>query len=705
MTNRKILWGIVIAFGLWSFLLVSTARAEEPASTKAAFDQKISSWEKALAEITAKEKALAGLYNSPAAAEAMKKEVERKINFYALQTIIKNAKSRGSLKAKEEVDGNLIAEQIKDGIVRIEEQIKERVTRREVLANGPDLVTLIVSPIDGTKVLPSDPFVPGEITNEIKIVATPGEYEPASFVLTPKNDLKSLTLKASDLKGAAGTIPSSNIDLKVVKCWYQTGTVWNNGRFEEGTKYLVPELLLNDDTLVKVDYEKKENYLKLAFPEGEKYVWISDPKEVFTIWRTIDEFPVKDSPALLPVTIPARENKQFWVTVQVPEDAKDGVYTGSISLSSEGKPLGAITLKLRVLPFKLASPKTYGDSLAPSRDFTSSIYYLGRLAADDQKGTIYTILKNKEQLRAELKNMFDHGVTNPIVTQDWGNLKSLKEFLDLRNEAGMGKQPIYTRILDIAGFLGCDFYGLKTGFPIPPEKLAALKVRVKEMINFFKPYGISEVYFYGVDEAKNEQLTAQIPTWEAIQEAGGKIFVAGYRDGIMTQYGNFHWVGDTQDLLVSALGPVKAEADRWHSKGNKIWAYANPQAGPENPALFRKGFGFGLWKANYDGAATWAYIHYYPPWNDFRTNGKLYSLVYPTVNGVVDTIAWEGYREAIDDIRYGTTLKLLIEKTKKSGAKTEIAREAEEYLNNLDVKDKSPDLIRLEIIDYILNLL
>ncbi|MFH0796362.1 MAG: hypothetical protein V2A65_04810 [Candidatus Omnitrophota bacterium] len=696
--NRKILWGTLVAFSLWSFLIVSEARAEGSDPTKAEFNEKISGWEKALAEITEKEKTLADLYHSPGAAERMKKEIETKINFYALQTIIKKAKSRGSLRTQEEEEGNLIVGQIKDSI-----------TRMGVLISGPGLITFIVSPIDGTKVLPFDPFMPGEISNEIKIVATPGEYEPASFVLYYKDDLNVLTLKASDLKGTQGTIPSSSIDLKVVKCWYQTGIGWNSGEFVGGTKALVPELLLNDDTLVKVDIEKEENYLKLIFPEGEKYIWISNPNEVREPWLTVEKFPVKDSPVLLPANIPARTNKQFWVTVNVPEDAKGGVYTGSINLSSEGKTLGTITLKLRVLPFKLASPKTCYD---PHRDFISSIYYASRLSFSSDypynypKGTISGIWKSKEQLKSELKNMLAHGVTSPTVHQSYKNpdySEFLGEYLDIWNEVGMGKQALYFIGADIGSFLGCDFTGLKKGFPIPPEKLAALKIRVKEVLGFCKSYGIPEVYFYGQDEAKDEQVTAERPAWEAIREAGGKIFVAGYRPGIMgTKQGNFELVGDILDVFVSACEPVKEEADKWHSVNHRIWCYANPQAGPENPALFRKNFGFLLWKANYDGAATWAYIN--GPWNDFTTNGKEYSFAYSTVNGVIDTIAWEGYREAIDDIRYGTTLKLLIEKAKKSGPKTGIARKAEEYLENLDVEHKNPDLIRLEIIDYILKL-
>jgi len=43
-------------------------------------------------------------------------------------------------------------------------------------------------------------------------------------------------------------------------------------------------------------------------------------------------------------------------------------------------------------------------------------------------------------------------------------------------------------------------------------------------------------------------------------------------------------------------------------------------------------------------------------------------FVYPTVDGVIDTIAWEGYREGIDDLRYLATLRKAIGKAEKSAA-------------------------------------
>jgi hypothetical protein len=560
-------------------------------------------------------------------------------------------------------------------------------------------ITYVVSPLDGTKVLPFDFLSEDLISDTITIMATPGEYEPASFVLYSRDDLNDLTLTVSDLTCTTGTISSSSIDLKVVKCWYQTGIDWDTGIFLEGTKDLVPELLLNNDALVKT--EENENYLKI----GEGYVWISDPNDEST--SMAGEF--ADSQVLLPVNIPAQTNKQFWVTAKVPAGAADGVYTGSITISSGEETIDTVVLQLRVLPFTLASPKTYYD---PTRKFTSSMYYNSKLHATYPNGTISGLWRDTEQITSELNNMLTHGITNPIVTQSWEDMELLEDFMDLRAAVGMDTQTIYSRILNISSFLDCNFY-TGAGLPVPSEKLALLKIRVGEMIDFFESYGASALYFYGADEAKDEQVTAQLPAWTAIKEAGGKVFVSGYsrpmREILGNQEGSFELAGDIQDLFVSCnyplahTQPTKAEADKWHSENHRIWAYANPQAGSENPALYRKGFGFVPWKAEYDGVATWAYMHYFNPWQDFTAFGKGYNFVYPTLDGVINTIAWEGYREAIDDIRYGTTLQLLIEQ-EKGGSKNWLALKAEAYLENLDAIEKKPSVIRSEIIRYILLL-
>ncbi|MFA7183797.1 MAG: hypothetical protein WC082_02825, partial [Victivallales bacterium] len=148
--------------------------------------------------------------------------------------------------------------------------------------------------------------------------------------------------------------------------------------------------------------------------------------------------------------------------------------------------------------------------------------------------------------------------------------------------------------------------------------------------------------------------------------------------------------------------PTLKYVEEWHKTGNRIFCYGNPQGGVENPYAYRKNFGLKLWKLNVDGAMTYAYNHSRAPYTD---NGRYreMAMAYPTVNGVIETIALAGYREAIDDIRYATLLKRLILSNCNSN-KSAIATAAENYLNGINNYDNLHD-VRNKIIDYILQLL
>ena len=96
---------------------------------------------------------------------------------------------------------------------------------------------------------------------------------------------------------------------------------------------------------------------------------------------------------------------------------------------------------------------------------------------------------------------------------------------------------------------------------------------------------------------------------------------------------------------------------------------------------------------------------FYHGWNDFT--GKRYrqhNFVYPTADGLVDTIQWEGYREGIDDLRYLGTLRNAIAAAQKAGgAQAKLAAQAQAFLDGMDV---TGDLyaIREQMIDWTLKL-
>src|SRR5215510_4604509 len=57
----------------------------------------------------------------------------------------------------------------------------------------------------------------------ISISAATGKFEPATFVLRAGEALSGINIQASALVGP-GTIPASNVDVRLVKTWYQAST-------------------------------------------------------------------------------------------------------------------------------------------------------------------------------------------------------------------------------------------------------------------------------------------------------------------------------------------------------------------------------------------------------------------------------------------------------------------------------------------------
>lgn len=547
-------------------------------------------------------------------------------------------------------------------------------------------------PISSTMVLPRTSDLPGQVAKDVTLVACPGENEPVSLVLWAPEAMSSVSLSVTDLRGARGVIPSTNVDVKSVKCWFQAGSAPHGIGQDRSHKSLVSELLLNDDSLVKVDLENQRNYLKLSFPEGPKYVPVDDPTPPATAWGhryKLEEFPVHDSSKLLPLDLPAGENKQVWITVKVPPSAKPGRYAGSITVSAAGKRRGQVTLTMEVLPFVLDPPKTHYDL---EEDFTYSLYYWGELDPEGVGGIGYKY-KSEEQFRAELRMMYDHGIVAPAMIWSpsviYQNQPLFRRHLTLAREVGMSGRPLY---FADSGLIGN---------PTEAAALEALKRNVSQTIRIAREYGFPEVYFYGIDEATEDRLRSQRPAWNAVHEAGGKVIVSGYE-------GQLEAVGDLLDLFNRAGNPAAERPAEWHNRGHKVWNYGNPQTPVEDPEVYRRNYGLHLWKLDFDGACTYCFMDSSgTQWNDFDDNTyRDHNVAYPTVDGVVGTLALEGFREGVDDVRYATTLRQQIEKVVKTGTPEvrDKASKALAWLEDLKLQQADLDEVRRSLIRYILEL-
>ena len=82
-------------------------------------------------------------------------------------------------------------------------------------------------------------------------------------------------------------------------------------------------------------------------------------------------------------------------------------------------------------------------------------------------------------------------------------------------------------------------------------------------------------------------------------------------------------------------------------------------------------------------------------------------MTYPTVDGTIGTLAFEGLREAYDDIRYITLMKQLATEAMNSD-NLELKREGKRQLawfERIDGEKYDLDSLRTQVIDRILTLI
>lgn len=564
--------------------------------------------------------------------------------------------------------------------------------------------------------LPED----GTISDRLSIISAQGEYEAASFVLAPKSDVASVTFATYGLTGAGGsTIPASAIDLRVVKTWYQGGTAWQSYFADPSKAVKVPELLLHDENLVQVDDAQKKNSLRIDYTDGSRYVDISSTPAV-----KFDHFaePVEDSPTLLPVALKQGESKQMWVTLNVPSGTPAGTYTGTIDITADGVPSGSMTMNVRVLPFELPKPKTYYDV---NKDFYVMLYHQSRLkeslaAAKGNTALVETKLLN------EYRNLAEHNAVNiPGPLYSTADKAIFLRQLELMQQAGLDLDPLFGVKQTYPAYSiytqYTNYLNAKKVYEANPTD--ANKAKMDQHYNAWRTgvtnylptldeafnvasekVGHTNLYFDGWDEAGWNLLQFQQELWTYVQDnLGAKVFATGNKShlDLNVKENYLNWAGE----------PTREKADAWHATGTDrlITSYAYPHTGPENPDLIRQRHGMWLYKANYD--ATYNYIFYENPTNIWNDNAfqyyRAFNLVYPTKTDLIDTIAWEGFREGIDDIRYATKLKQLAAAATASGQQERVkaANTALTWLEEVDERSTDQDLIRLEIIRHILHLL
>ena len=564
------------------------------------------------------------------------------------------------------------------------------------LCCGADYAVHVVEPaVTNHMILPEGPLPPVcKESTTIGLSACRGEYEPASFVVTASKPLEGVRIEVGQLSGPGGQWPEDAVDVRVVKDYWR-GTMG-------GGAAAVPTLLVHDESFLAIE------------PAPD------DPNGMTNVARG----ELRDAPELLPVRIERR--KHFWVTVHVPENAEPGTYRTTVRIVPQNSGPSEMTLQVLVYPFTL---------LPPMLEY--SMYYPAYVSRDLPKDNRYSFGdRTEQQYLAEMKNMLAHGLTNPnicegpVVRPD-GTLdfSPLARVLDLRESVGMRPKALY--LSNMAD--GCGHpLPFTADRPLTPDERQQTHRYVPEINAWARARDYEEVFYMAIDERWGEELTRERDSMIAVGEAGGQVFVA------VMQTPFFERVGDVlhRPVLLATggahlyaagkkYGPEESlrhmdeiakagtfermrtdegfrkAIDGVHRLGNKILTYMNPTAGVPLPEYQRRNEGLGLWRVGFDGTKTWAYTNLQ---GDEVNQPLIYGKVFRTVDGVLDTLYWEGWREGVDDVRYLTTLVDTLTRGRGRFPGEPLVSETDDWIDGFDVADGDLDAIRREMARRIIAL-
>ncbi len=523
----------------------------------------------------------------------------------------------------------------------------------------------------------------GKTLNALAMRGALGEIEGASFMVYPYESGQFFA-EPTVLHGPGGaTIPASAIDIRTVKFWHSHASGWLS-YFGGGKEkpVLTGEILLHDDAMLKVDREKHRNYLRLSYPDGVRYADMSTygsavGMEVFMIGAE----PVHDAPSFVPMPFRQGDLSQMWITARIPADATPGDYEGSLSFTLDGKPAGSLPLKLHVHPFRLprAAPRYNIDQ----RLITTWFHHIGlgtKLSRGGHYGGGNSLSNACRRLFAECKNMAEHNMYNPFTScyasEETEDIQDLQ--FEIMSKAGLDLDPIMGG--DLPSYDGEWVVGMsrrrseydnKISVEDRPklfaERMAAYTNQVRNgMARMRARLGNVTLYSYGVDEGSPDTVRREMPFFATLQHFGGKAFIS---------FGADEWGSHMADLNDIAAHIARTEAHHWHEGGCKVGTYAAPFSGPESPETWRRSMGIRVYMANYDAVSNYAWYEAWNVWNNFVVESRYgnFCIVYPTADGVVDTVGWEGQREGLDDMRYLTLLRRLAREAIRS-RKREVRR-------------------------------
>lgn len=199
-----------------------------------------------------------------------------------------------------------------------------------------------------------DTPTPSRVLGGLSVLAAPGEYEAATFVLYGLRDLRGVKVLPSALTAASGDVlPAAAVEL------------WGVRRVSE----TMPHAIL--------------------------------VKDLGQVLEGTHSRPARHPEVLL--SLPRGESRQIWCRVQVPAGAKPGHYTGRVRITTEAGERAELPLEVEVVPVSLPNPPQ-----------VRGVYFRPHLGpAEGQEAWEMS----EGQLRRVLADMVDHGLNAAAMAE------------------------------------------------------------------------------------------------------------------------------------------------------------------------------------------------------------------------------------------------------------------------------------------------
>ncbi|OGF44962.1 MAG: hypothetical protein A2231_08650 [Candidatus Firestonebacteria bacterium RIFOXYA2_FULL_40_8] len=440
---------------------------------------------------------------------------------------------------------------------------------------------------------------------ELKAFATQGEYEPLLFSVYPLTDLTSCKITLSEIVNEKGE--------KLPSTAFQINNVLSR-----------PQGIKDDPILVRPTILEKAGEI---------------PKMLQTIPKTI------------------------WITVKVPEDAKEGSYKGKITFSPAGKTASEIPVTFTVLPFKLLQPSdvSWSPIMAGSWDFESLEKQMVSLKEHGMTGMV------TDYLRPEGENSNDFTKANKVM--------ELAKKTGLPGEFGLFNLHIQGGATWKSSFgpFGLSGDKLFTQSTYDKAKEVIAKTRDNAKKNKWLPY-----FFYLTTELGsifgdnekdyNKCMKEAEQYYKTEREIEGVRLMATFNK---KEELSMHW--DLPSL------------DEFGMNGDMFPDFE--KAAKKKPAwicfignmdrMERLGHGFYMWKYNIKGIRPW----FGQGNGKGRTDAATLTMYYD--NEQHPTVRFERIREGVDDYKYIYTLSEYIKKAKAGGKNTASAEKAMQKITEL----------------------